>query len=189
MASGVRLGRCILHRWSPELGDPTVLGWVTFGAYGLAGLLCLAAFTRAAQPAIRRLGWCTGLLLLALMANKQLDLQSGVIAVGHCVSTAQGWYEHRQSFQAVFILALMAGFAAFGLWLLWSLRRHLHRLGLALAGLGLLMGFVALRAAGFQHVSAILPAELAHFRAFWTLELGGIALIALNALVALRWQR
>ena len=51
------------------------------------------------------------------------------------------------------------------------------------------MGFVALRAAGFQHVSAILPAELAHFRAFWTLELGGIALIALNALVALRWQR
>lgn len=185
----MRLGRCILHRWSPEIGDPTVLGWVTFGAYGFAGLLCLVSFTRAPDPAIRRFGWFTGLLMLALMLNKELDLQSGVIAIGHCVSTAQGWYDQRQAYQTIFILALMVVFGVFGLLLLWSLRRYLFRVGLALAGLVLLMAYVALRAAGFQHASALLPAEVAHFREFWVLELGGISLIALNALSALRRHR
>jgi hypothetical protein len=33
-------------RWSPGIGDPTVVGWVTVGAYLLAGWLCWRVFRR-----------------------------------------------------------------------------------------------------------------------------------------------
>jgi hypothetical protein len=126
--------------WSPTIGDPTLMGWVTVAAYFLTSWLCLRAFRlekrgpprpllptiaalfrvmkkhwpRPPAPARRAALW---LLLFAIMfalgINKQLDLQTLFTEIGRSVSRSGGWYEERRAVQGLFIAA-MAGFGAIG---------------------------------------------------------------------------
>lgn len=180
------LHRCILDSWSPGLGDPTVAGWLTVAAYvGCAGLAALVLRRRAAGQA--HIFWLLISLAMAFLAlNKQLDLQSLLTASGRCVARQQGWYDERQAFQRHFIEGLLIGIAlmlALGLYLL---RRDLRQNGLALIGLVVVAGFVAIRAVGFHHVDAMLNLRVQNLRYNVIFELSGLTLIALNALWLLR---
>ncbi len=176
---------CTGARWSPRIGDPTLWGWLTVAAYAACAVLAVAVARR--QPGRARAFWAAVALAMALLAvNKQLDLQILLTAVGRCIAQAQGWYEQRRSVQREFVLVLLAltGVAlalAAGL-----MRRHLRQNGLALAGLVLVAGFVAIRAAGFYHVDALVHTGFHSVRANFLLENAGLLLIALNALALLR---
>jgi LrgB-like family len=176
---------CAATRWSPRIGDPSIAGWMTVGAYLMcAGLAMIVSWT---GPRGRmRTFWvlvCATMLLLAV--NKQLDLQSALTALGRCVSQLQGWYADRRSFQRGFIeglLGVAVVLLALGLYLM---RKHLRQNGFALLGLAIVGCFVAVRAVGFHHFDAFLRQDLFDLRANLVLELSGLVLIAINAIALL----
>lgn len=182
MISLAALGDCVASTWSPRIGDPTVMGWVTVGAYGVTAILCAYAYLPESDRRLRWFGLFLALLLAALMVNKQLDLQSALTATGRCLSRMQGWYEERRQFQYRFILGLLVvGAIAAGL-LFRIMRAQVPRIRMALLGLVCLLLFIAVRAVGFHHFDAFINVRVQTVRMNWILELGGIGLIALNAL-------
>ncbi|MFV0244770.1 MAG: isopropylmalate isomerase [Qingshengfaniella sp.] len=173
---------CVSRRWTPGIGDPSVMGWVTVTAYGAAAVLSLACVPRAhrwREP----LFWAFCALLMAGLAiNKQLDLQSALTAVGRCLSQAQGWYDQRRAVQKNFVLILLACAALSAPCLIWIFHRILRRTWLALLGMLIVATFVTVRAVSFHHIDAILNLRIQTVRVNWILELSGITLIAANAL-------
>ncbi len=183
---------CSFARWQPEIGDPSLGGWLTVACYGLACVVAGLVVTRGrgvAPPMRRRerLFWLLiCLLMLGLGINKQLDLQSLLTAVGRCVAQTDGWYAERRAVQAAFIALLSVG-GLLGVLLtaavLWT---RLPRNGLAVLGLGVLVTFVLIRAIGFHHFDRVIEMETLGLRVNWILEIGGILLVALNGLLILR---
>lgn len=171
---------CAARRWSPEIGDPTVMGWFTVVCYALAGALCLLLVLRR-RPADARFWAGLGVLMLALAVNKQLDLQSALTAAGRCVSQLQGWYGERRAVQFLFILGLLALGGLTTAFLVRRMRRHFGGTWLALIGVSLLVTFISVRAVGFHHFDALIDMRVNDIRVNWILELGGIALILTNA--------
>jgi hypothetical protein len=171
---------CVQAAWSPRIGDPTLLGWATVAAYAVTGLLAAGAAWRGASGGT--LFWTVAaLLMLFLSVNKQLDLQSALTAAGRCLARAQGWYDARRTVQLAFVVGLaVVGVAVLGA-LVVLMRGSLARNALALLGLAFVMTFVLVRAVGFHHVDVFLRVEVASLRMNSILELGGIALVALNA--------
>lgn len=181
--------QCINTRWSPKVGDPTGLGWATVGCYAVAAFLAMCAAIREHDGG-ERVFWAILVLALAALAiNKQLDLQSALTATGRCISQFQGWYEDRRGFQARFILGLLGACAVLTVFLFWRMRRRLAANWLALLGFSFLIAFVAIRAVGFHHFDEIIQTKVVDIRVNWILELGGIAMIALNALWLLSFGR
>jgi hypothetical protein len=180
-------------RWHFGVGDPTFIGWFTFAAYFAAAWLCFAAFRRSRGLARtgsgrvaeleRTMSWLWALCTLAMLvlgANKQLDLQTLFLQVAKGISQRQGWYEQRHRYQVLFILGLgMAGCCSAAL-LGYLLRRVLFRARGALLGLGLVFGFVLLRAAFMEHVGTAFGGLLGN-RLAWLVELSGIAVLGWSA--------
>lgn len=172
---------CVLADWSPTLGDPTVMGWVTVAGYLLATVLAVVVFVR--QSGRQRVFWLgLSCLLLALAINKQLDLQSALTAAGRCLAKAQGWYDQRQAVQLQFILIIAGTSLVAACIIAWLMRRELIHIWLGLLGLTILLAFIVIRAAGFHHFDAFIGFQIGGIRMNWILELGGIAAISFNAL-------
>ncbi|PIP97087.1 MAG: isopropylmalate isomerase [Rhodobacterales bacterium CG18_big_fil_WC_8_21_14_2_50_71_9] len=186
---------CALLRWSPRIGDPSVVGWTTVALYfGTAALAAKVVGRSRVFPAEtrrrERLFWmalCA--LLLGMGVNKQLDLQSLLTAIGRCVAQLDGWYAERRATQARFIAALLAAALAGAVASVLLLRGALRRQAPALFGAMLLVAFVVVRAVGFHHVDAFISTRVSGWRMNWILEIGGIALVALGALWALSATR
>lgn len=202
--------------WSPGIGDPTVMGWLTVVAYFVCAWLCLRAFKsekrgpdrpyRQAIPALLRvlrkhwpsppaparraaLWLVLAFVLGALGINKQLDLQTLFTEIGRSMAFEGGWYESRRVVQAIFI-AMVLGFGTLGVALLWWLTRgQLRDFRLTLFGFAVLVAFVVVRAASFHHMDLIIGADIAGVRVNWILELGGIGMVAAGAMRRLRSAR
>jgi hypothetical protein len=178
---------CALRHWSPGLGDPGFVGWLTVAVYAVAAV---SAGRRAIRGPFgadtgrreRTFWWCAAVLLACLAINKQLDLQSLMTEIGRCVARAQGWYEDRQTVQRWFIAGIVASGVVALAGLGYLMRHTLPRTGLALAGLGFVCVFVAVRAAGFHHVDTMIGTVVAGLRVNWLLELPGPILVALAGL-------
>lgn len=184
---GAAVLSCALTRWRPQIGDPTIVGWLTVVAYLAAAAIVTGVAARPDRRAGAAERWfwtATAAALLALAVNKQLDLQSLLTATGRCAARLQGWYGQRRAAQLVFVLALIgaAGVALAAALLL--LRRALSRVWLSLVGMALLTTFVVVRAVGFHHVDALLGVTMLGVRFNWAMELGAIALVAAGALLA-----
>lgn len=183
---------CISYKWTPGIGDPTVMGWLTVLAYLATGAFSLVTARQifAAEPALTlalRIFWiglCAGLLALAI--NKQLDLQTLGTAAGRCLAKMQGWYDGRRLVQREFILSLAGVGAVVFLGGLWLSRRRLARYGVLLAGLMGLAMFVLIRATSFHHMDSLINAQIAGARMNWVLELGSLGLVAAGVEIARR---
>ncbi len=172
--------------WSPGIGDPTFLGWLTVACYFLAAGLCWRA--RGAAQRERLLGathrnhtlWTIlsiGLLFLGF--NKQLDLQSAATELGRLLAIEQGWYSSRRSMQLLFVIVVATAAALVFAALLRGSRRDLRRLWLALAGASGLCAFIIIRAASFHHVDHLIGVEaLGAIAINHLLEIGGTLCIA-----------
>ena len=178
---------CVTNRWQPTIGDPTVMGWVTVAAYFIGASACFVAGNVRMRDGKFWLWLC--FLLVCLGINKQFDFQSLLTAIGRCVSQMQGWYEDRRAVQFFFILALGTFCAALLVYTLLRMARRLHRIGIAVLGFGLLLSFVAIRAVSFTHFDAFIGTDFAGIRMNWILEIGGITLVLLNAMTAIRGRR
>jgi hypothetical protein len=179
-------------RWRPTIGDPSVMGWLTVLAYGLAALTAWLAARRAARaPGMARgssgLWLLVALLMTGLCLNKQLDLQSLFTAIGRAIAWKQGWYEDRREFQKIFVIAVL-GASALGTGLLALLFRDFWKRHLLLAaGLVSLLTFIVVRAISFHHVDVFLGQRVSGMKMNWVLELTGIGLVWLAALREWRW--
>jgi hypothetical protein len=178
-------------QWEAGIGDPTVLGWVTVGAYFLASLMCwMDAFSKTRSARIERLFWMGfGLGMLLLGINKQLDLQTWFTLTLKRLAKNEGWYDQRQIFQTFFIATIAIAGAAL-LALVWGVvRRAAWPYRLAVIGGVFLLCFIVVRAASFHHVDQLLGVQFGALRMNHVLELGGISCIAFAALRAQRTKR
>lgn len=180
--------------WQPNIGDPTLWGWLTVIAYLLAAAACLVCAWRAERIFgpdhlwKHRLVWsglALGLLFLGI--NKQLDLQSWFTAVVKVMAYEQGWYEVGQRAQILFVAVLGLATIVVLTVVAWQMRHVWRQYWLLLLGILFLARFVIVRAASFYAVP--LP-ELSQFsgglRITWMLEILGASCIATAALLNLR---
>ncbi|HEY6878529.1 MAG TPA: hypothetical protein VI299_10950 [Polyangiales bacterium] len=184
-------------RWQPGVGDTSAFGWVTVLAYFVAAGLSLRALWlhRAGAGALPRGSWppvpddvllvrfwgFVVLTMIVLGINKQFDLQSLVAELGRDLARDQGWYERRRIVQGLFVLGVGAVGGLATAALAFTMRRVLNRVVGAVVGLGALTTFVIIRATSLHHIDALLGRG--RIRLNWVLELGGIGLIALSALL------
>jgi hypothetical protein len=159
--------------------------WVVVAGYAAAcGLAALAA--RRARGGARGFWWIVALGLLLLGINKQLDFQTDLTAFFRERAFAGGWYDQRRAVQADFIAGLGLATVAILVALAWLTRRAGIGVRIALIGVAVLGAFVMLRAISFHHVDAVLATRFAGTKLHLLVELGGIAVVGLGALIALR---
>jgi hypothetical protein len=186
--------------WRLQAGDPTLLGWATLAGYMLGAWACWRAWRACrfgaqmlerahaveASHQRRLAAWWlgVGLLMLALGANKELDLQLLLGDMGKQLALEQGWYAQRRTVQLVFVTVfgcvLVAGLGIAG----FLLRRLIHRIWPAIVGVALVLAYAGARAAIFHTLHDNADSTLAS--RLWILELVGIALVAWSALRASR---
>lgn len=181
--------------WSPSIGDPSLVGWLTVAAYFLCAyksLQVVKSSQRIFNPPMQRqrLLWLaiTGIMLF-LGVNKQLDLQTFFTATARHLAWKQGWYEDRHLLQQIFIWTLgLAGLTSItALFLLYYKVLRLH--AFAIVGLCALLVFIMIRASSFHNVDSFLGSRILGIKMNWLLELSGIALIMLNTRKLMRKRR
>lgn len=162
---------CFGTAWTPQIGDPTALGWMIAAGYGFSACLAFAAWRGPVR-------WALLAVLLLFMVNKQLDLQTALTAVAKCMAQAQGWYEARRPVQIGFAVAVLLAVTLLIRALVKRAWARPAEAGFALAGLICLFGFVGLRAAQVHHLETGPLASLAPGEAIRVFEPIGILLIA-----------
>lgn len=182
---------CAHDAWTPGIGDPNIMGWITVAIYAACALAALILSIRnpfhGPGAARERMFWGGVCVLMAFLGvNKELDLQTLMTVIGRCHAQINGWYDDRQAVQRGFIRALALGALLFALGTAWFLRASLRRNILAVLGLAFVLGFVVIRAVGFHDVDHLISAEVMSIRVNWILELSGLVLILLSALRHLR---
>jgi hypothetical protein len=175
-------------RWRPGIGDPSFMGWLTVAAYaGAAFTAWIAARRTGRAPGTvggSRITWIlVTILMVFLCLNKQLDLQSLATDIGRLFAWEQGWYRERREYQKWFVLGALAGSFLITAFLVVRFRSFWKRHFLLAAGLAFLLTFIVVRAISFHHVDAFLKFQVAGVKMNWFLELTGIALIWLAAVL------
>lgn len=170
----------MIEGWSPGIGDPTPLGWLTVAAYLMA---CAAALRAAQRDVPRNAGiWLGIAIFLGLLAlNKQLDLQTLLTVLARKQALADGWYDNRRVFQQEFILGLLVVSGALTVWLLYLTRIGGRALRTAIVGVSLLLLFICVRAVSFHNMDAFIGSTFLGVSANHILEIAGIATAGIAA--------
>lgn len=174
----------MIHGWTPQISDPSVLGWLTVASYFFASLLCLRAAGHDASA--KNLWRALGLALIALGINKQLDLQTLLTQVGREYARSGRWYEHRRAVQQIFISVIAFTSILGSMVVIVMFKNRSRGFRMASIGLVLLAAFVCIRAASFHHVDRFLNLFFLGARFNWLIELGGIAVIVFAAVQTCR---
>jgi hypothetical protein len=184
-----------IGQWSPGIGDPDFIGWLTVVLYAIAAVLCWRAARECKKlppkKAIRReipLWRFLSIALWFLCVNKQLDLQTAFTEIGRMIALQDGWYEERQVYQKMFIEGLMLGgtfCACLLLAITWKLSRPIK---LAMLGLCVLGVFILIRASSFHHIDQFLGSRVLGFKWNWIIEISGIGVVALAAYRRLNFE-
>jgi hypothetical protein len=174
-------------RWRPDIGDPSLMGWLTVAAYALTVITALAAARRAGRaPGLsagsRAIWLAVAALMTFLCLNKQLDLQSLLTDIGRILSSKQGWYEQRREFQKWFVLGVLAASLLGTLFLLIRFRPFWKNHLLLGSGLFFLLSFIVFRAVSIHHFDTLIGKRFENPESTGFIELGGIALIWLAAI-------
>ena len=183
-------------QWKPGIGDPTVMGWATVIAYGAACVLCIwVAMEKPrglAPPDLSKhwMFWSTlGVIMLLLAINKQLDLQMWFWLTGRNMAKANGWYEQRRTIQVASMLAISVVACAGLAYFTWLTRSAFRQRLLALLGVVFTVCFVLISASSLHHVDTVLGWRVAGVKTDWVLENGGILLVIIAALKAIKASR
>ena len=177
--------------WHAEIGDPTVLGWLTAIAYLITAIACIVCWRKRVQRmpgrGRRRLGayWlilAVGLLLLAV--NKQLDLQKLIYITGRNLAIRQGWFDQRREIMRIVLVGVgIVGVLSVAAVLL-LMRGLWSRIWLSVLGVALLAAFAVIRVGELMdlspltHTKLIGPVHLSH-----TLELTAITLVLIGSVL------
>ena len=175
-------------RWRPGIGDPSFMGWLTVAAYAVVAFLAWLAGRRAGRasgthPGGRMMWWLVSAFMMMLCVNKQLDLQSLLTDIGRMIAWKQGWYGERREVQKWFVFAIVGIAGLVSLFFLIRYHRFWREHPLLVTGLGFLTTFILVRAVSFHHVDIFLRSRVGGLKFNWILELGGIGLVGLAALL------
>ena len=89
--------------WQPEIGDPTLLGWITVVAYFVSAILCGMAVRSArarsddsrASTKFEAGFWTASMVIVASLGiNKQLDIQTLFTETARELALVGGWYDN-----------------------------------------------------------------------------------------------
>ena len=179
--------------WSPGIGDPTPMGWLTVALYLGTAVVCWRITRRLRDSGTasgsEALVWAAiAILFLALGINKQLDLQSAVTEIGRVLAHAQGWYDRRESVQLAFVAAFGAVCLSVALTFLVLIRKAPAVTWLAVLGTVVVLVFVAVRAASFHHIDRFIGTTVVGLRWNWILEIGGILIVLTAGLLRNKGQ-
>ena len=180
---------CASRAWNPVFGDPDAIGWFMTGAYGVlaaAIIVLLARMRRSSHgtDVMLQRFWLLMLLVYVLLGvNKQLDLQTFITATGRCLAQIEGWYGERRDFQFRFVVAGLAAAVLLMLMLLILFRKVVLQCLLAVAGVGFSAVYVAVRMISFHHLDALLVKRILVLKVVVWLELAGIVLVLVNAVI------
>lgn len=183
--------------WSPSIGDPTILGWLTVAAYLYTAIICFKASRNVDQVVItsderlKKLWYTIGVIFICLSINKQLDIQSFFTQALKHMALQQGWYEDRRELQRYFIYSIFTIGSLTLMLLLNTYSQYVRSHILVLVGLTFVIAFILVRAASFHDVDAMLYSRhsTSAFKLNHLLELSGIALVAINAHVMSKNRR
>ena len=175
--------------WSAEIGDPTLMGWLTVAAYFLTAFLTLRVGYRAqhlfSQDTVKAQKWfwfLISVVITILGINKQLDLQSLLTALGKYYALRDGWYQDRRAIQVIGIGGIICFLLISMFTFMYYFRKILKFNWLAMIGLFFLVCFIIIRATSFHHVDIFLSSWFYGVKLNWLLELSGIAAIAFSAI-------
>jgi hypothetical protein len=183
----------MIYGWSPGIGDPGIIGWITVLAYFVSAKMAYAAGERYRRRSLSddtrfhqsirasRFWTIIVIVLVALGINKQLDLQSLFTAIVRYTAKEQGWYAERRGPQRLFIVGISVTALTIVGFMIFSLHGLDRWVKLAAAGAIMLLTFIVVRAASFHHVDMVLGRVLGGVRINHLLELGGISIIAAAA--------
>jgi hypothetical protein len=180
-----------LHDWLNSLGDASALAWITTSAYLGTALLSYAAIKSARvsdkpEPEYRIFWGLTALAFAFLGVNKQLDFQTLLTTASRCVALASGWYDDRRYLQHLFVIGLYLTGGVLAAVACLYFRRIVCLVGLAVTGIALVVLFVIISAASFQHEEQWSSIALPDAASAHIIELIGIALVAINCAVVSR---
>lgn len=174
----------MIYGWSPQIGDPTIWGWLTVLNYLAA--LCLAIWATRVDWRNANFWLFVSLSMLALGINKQLDLQGLVVAIGREVAFQNDWYGDRRMYQKWFIELIAASSLALTAALVYWSRKSGKPVIVATIGIVLTAAFVVARAASFHHMDAMLSLTFVALKLNHILENTGIGLVVVGAIWAVR---
>jgi len=148
-------------QWHLGANDNTIGGWLVVCSYVVLGYLCWREFIRQLSSTgtsgrvLSALFWFVlSVGVTALGINKQLDLQTLIMAAGRRVALTEGVIRYRRLLEGGFFGIILIA-SVFSAAILWKLGRHASEHGRrVLVGTGLLLGFLIFRAAKIEHVGA-----------------------------------
>jgi hypothetical protein len=182
----ITLGAIVDGRWQPRIGDPSVLGWLTVAAYGLAAVACALA---ARRDRAERGGWGFLTLVLAVLTvNKAFDLQSWFTDVGRRMARGGGWPNLHGPGQAVLAGVVVAVGATAAAWTGRRLARRGAGTAFRVAALAVVcqVAFVAVRAVSLHPIDQFLHWAVGPLRVNHALELAGLFVVTAAAVAAPR---
>ena len=145
--------------WQFGFGDPYPVGYFICASYIAVSALCLYAglsgnrITGADEKNGSILLWSgLALILLLLGINKQLDLQSLLIAIGRILAISQGWFDNRREVQALFAGIFTILSACIFLFIVWKLKTQFLENSYVLWGILLITSFIVMRALSINHI-------------------------------------
>lgn len=153
------LVECSFAKWQFQIGDPHFLGWMTVLGYAIAFIASFFPIVechRVRRPKLEIYFWYyLILILLFLMINKQIDLQTLLTAVAKCEAQLSGWYEHRRVIQVSFILMLSSFIIMISIIILTAIRKSLKYIWSSMLGVIIIKTFVIARAAESHKVDLL----------------------------------
>ena len=160
--------------------------WLTVAAYLVTAVLCaLAALIHKTEKAQKNTWWGLAASMLILGINKQQNLTGVLTSLGRQNARLENWYRSRSVLQ----LLLVGIFLVVGCMLLILLIRYRHTIShlqwLAVIGIIFLFSFALIRAVSLHTIDAFLYNSIVGIQPNWLVELGGITLVAVPAVVSL----
>jgi hypothetical protein len=181
--------------WSPGIGDPTLMGWLTVALYLSAAISCCITVRKlrlevqdADDAKELRIWRSIAIAFLALGINKQLDLQTALTEMGRVVANLQGWYDQRQAVQVAFIVVVAITCLMAAIILVRWTRRAPVPTWSALLGSIMVIGYVLIRASSFHHIDRFIGQQILGFRWNWIVEMSGIGVVLVASRLRSIWR-
>lgn len=177
--------------WTPTIGDPTFVGWLTVALYLVTAWRCAAlARSMHARSTVtaREFGvWCLiAVLFLALAVNKQLDLQSALTELGRVLIYRTDRFAYKQAIQFWFVvgiaIAALVGISA-AIAVVW--KTHIGT-WIGTIGTVIVVAYVLTRAVSFHHIDRFIGSQFGALKWNWVLEISGILIVLLGTVVRQR---
>lgn len=164
-----------------------VMWWLTIAGYLVTAVLCtLCALQQKANKGQRNTWWGLAISMLILGINKQQNLTGILTQLVRKNAWQGGWYNSRSDLQLLVVGAfLLLGFVL--LVVLIRFRQSVSQMQwIAIIGVIFLFSFALIRAVSLHTIDAFLYTNIAGIQPNWLVEWGGIALVAIPTMLALR---